>query len=119
MRLESVQNAVDGARAVAAAIAGLPPPPEPVPWFWSDQADAKLQIAGLGAEAEEWEAQDRGGGRLAVLGFRGGRLACTETVNAPADHMSARRLLALPEPPTREAVSAAGGDLRALLKRAA
>jgi 3-phenylpropionate/trans-cinnamate dioxygenase ferredoxin reductase subunit len=116
MRLESVQNAVDGARAVAATVAGRPTPLEAVPWFWSDQADAKLQIAGLGLGVEAWEAREGAGGRMTVLGYRAGRLACVETVNAPADHMAARRLLALAEAPTRAEVGAAG-DLRALLGR--
>ncbi len=47
MRLESVQNANDQAKTAAAAIAGTQKPHESMPWFWSDQYDVKLQIAGL------------------------------------------------------------------------
>ena len=49
VRLESVQNGVDQARSVAARIAGKPAPYDKVPWFWSDQAELKLQIAGITA----------------------------------------------------------------------
>src|SRR5207302_9460493 len=47
LRLECVQNAIDQAKAVAAAILGKPQPYDTVPWFWSDQYELKLQIAGL------------------------------------------------------------------------
>jgi 3-phenylpropionate/trans-cinnamate dioxygenase ferredoxin reductase subunit len=93
LRLESVQNAVDGARAVAATIAGRPTPLTAVPWFWSDQAQAKLQIAGLAHDADGHEVVNRGEGKLCVFCFREGRLVGVETVNSPADHMAARKLL--------------------------
>ena len=47
VRLECVQNAIDQAKAAASAILGKPQPYDPVPWFWSDQYEVKLQIAGL------------------------------------------------------------------------
>lgn len=94
LRLESVQNAVDGARAVAATICGRPTPLTAVPWFWSDQGTAKLQIAGLTHHADRHEVVERGDGKLCVFCFRGGRLVGVETVNSPADHMAARKLLA-------------------------
>ena len=95
VRLESVQNAVDQARSVAAYIAGKPAPYDKVPWFWSDQGDLKLQIAGITVGHDK--AVMRGepeGGRFSVFCFRAGRLIGVESVNQTADHVVARRLLA-------------------------
>ncbi|MBY5851569.1 NAD(P)/FAD-dependent oxidoreductase [Rhizobium ruizarguesonis] len=93
-RLESVQNATDQARLLAARFAkdqfALY---DAVPWFWSDQGSLKLQIAGVSAECDEFvQVQDVKG--LSVLCFRHGVLAAVESINRPADHMAARRLLA-------------------------
>jgi 3-phenylpropionate/trans-cinnamate dioxygenase ferredoxin reductase subunit len=52
-RLESVHNAIEGGKLVAASILGAPPPALDVPWFWSDQFDLKLQTAGLWTGADE------------------------------------------------------------------
>lgn len=94
VRLESVQNAVDQARTVAARITGHPEPYRAVPWFWSDQGPNKLQIAGLTAGAEVRIAKrDEATGRFMVFCFRQGRFSGLETVNRPADHMAARKLL--------------------------
>jgi 3-phenylpropionate/trans-cinnamate dioxygenase ferredoxin reductase component len=95
VRLESVQNGVDQARAVAARIAGKPAPYDKVPWFWSDQGELKLQIAGITAGHDT--AIVRGNaesGNFSVFCFRHGRLIGVESVNRPADHIVARRLLA-------------------------
>lgn len=116
MRLESVQNAADGARAVASTIAGTPKVLEEVPWFWSDQGDAKLQIAGLTHDADRIEAVDRGPGKLAVFCFRGSDFIGVETVNSPGDHMAARRLLALPEPLPHQMLAEADFDLKTILR---
>jgi 3-phenylpropionate/trans-cinnamate dioxygenase ferredoxin reductase subunit len=115
LRLESVQNAVDGARAVAATLAGRPTPLTAVPWFWSDQATAKLQIAGLTHDADRHVPIDRGPGKLCVACFRQGRFAGLETVNSPGDHMAARRLLAARDDVTEAELDAAGWRLKALL----
>jgi 3-phenylpropionate/trans-cinnamate dioxygenase ferredoxin reductase component len=95
VRLESVQNAVDQGRSVAAHIAGKREPYRKVPWFWTDQGDLKLQIAGITAGHDQ--AVTRGnaaGGHFSVFCFRGERLIGVESVNRPADHVVARRLLA-------------------------
>ena len=95
-RLESVQNAVDQGRCVAARLAGRPAPYAAVPWFWSDQGTLKLQIAGLATPHER--AVVRGdpaaGGAFSVFCFRGDRLIGVESVNRPLDHVLARKLLA-------------------------
>jgi len=99
VRLESVQNAVDQARAVAAQIAGKPAPYDKVPWFWSDQRDLKLQIAGLTAGHDAAVLRgDPESRSFSVFCFRGTRLVGVESVNRPADHIVARRLLAQADP---------------------
>jgi 3-phenylpropionate/trans-cinnamate dioxygenase ferredoxin reductase subunit len=95
VRLESVQNAVDQARCVAAAIAGKPAPYQALPWFWTDQFDIKLQMAGLSAGCDH--AVVRGtleSRKFSVFYFKEGRLAAVDSVNRPADHMIARKLIA-------------------------
>ncbi len=94
VRLESVQNATDQARCLAARLAGRPAPYDAVPWFWSDQGDIKLQIAGLGQGADHLVLRgDPASARFSVFRFRDGRLAAVESINRPADHMAARKLL--------------------------
>jgi 3-phenylpropionate/trans-cinnamate dioxygenase ferredoxin reductase subunit len=95
VRLESVQNATDQARCVAARILGQPALPyRAVPWFWSDQANLKLQIAGLTMNHDQTVVRgDPLGTSCSVFCFRDGRLLGVETVNRPADHMAARRLI--------------------------
>jgi 3-phenylpropionate/trans-cinnamate dioxygenase ferredoxin reductase subunit len=94
VRLESVQNAVDQARCVAANIAGRPEPYRKVPWFWSDQRDLKLQIAGITTGHDKAVTRgDPDSGHFSVFCFRNQRLIGVESVNQPADHVVARRLL--------------------------
>lgn len=94
-RLESVQNAIDQAKCVAAAILGSDKPYDAVPWFWSDQGSAKLQTTGLpiGPEAHVLRG-DPNLGRFTVFHLKGGRIIAADSVNMPADHMAARRLVA-------------------------
>jgi len=95
VRLESVQNAIDQAKAAAACILGKPQPYDPVPWFWSDQYDLKLQIAGLtdGYDAME-TVGDPASGKFAVEYRRGGRLIAVDAVNDARAHMMSRRRIA-------------------------
>lgn len=95
VRLESVQNANDQARAVAQAIAGTPEPYDPVPWFWSDQYDVKLQIAGLAQGFDRHVTEgDPESGSFSVAYFHGDHLLAVDAVNAPRAHMLSRRQLA-------------------------
>jgi 3-phenylpropionate/trans-cinnamate dioxygenase ferredoxin reductase subunit len=92
--VESVQNANDQARTVAAGIAGVPPPASPVPWFWSDQRDLKLQIAGISGGADRYVLRrSPGSAGLTVLYYRGGALIASESVNRPKDFMAVKRAL--------------------------
>ena len=94
-RLESIQNATDQARSVAARLAGEAEPYVAVPWFWTEQFGRKLQIAGAApAEAEAVLRGDPSGGGFSVCRFAGERLAAVESLNQPADHVAARKLLA-------------------------
>ncbi|MDV6286674.1 NAD(P)/FAD-dependent oxidoreductase [Rhodococcus jostii] len=93
-RLESVQNAVDQARCVAARITGSPEPYQRVPWFWSHQGKVKLQIAGLAAGVDRSVVRgDLSSGRFSIFGYRGADLVTVESINKPGDHMAARRIL--------------------------
>jgi 3-phenylpropionate/trans-cinnamate dioxygenase ferredoxin reductase subunit len=118
VRLESVQNAVDQARCVAARIAGKPALYDKVPWFWSDQGDLKLQIAGLVAGHDAAIVRgDPESRSFSVFCFREGRLAGVESVNRPADHIAARRILAGPPGLSPEQAADPDYDLRARAAR--
>ncbi|MFN3352252.1 MAG: NAD(P)/FAD-dependent oxidoreductase [Brevundimonas sp.] len=94
-RLESVPNALEQAKQAAAAIVGRSPPPPEVPWFWSDQYDLKLQMAGLPGAADRIVTRgDPDAAPFAVFHLKGDRLVCVEAVNAPAEFMGGRQLIA-------------------------
>ncbi|MCQ0986804.1 NAD(P)/FAD-dependent oxidoreductase [Jiella marina] len=119
VRLESVQNAVDQAKLVAARILGSDDPAtlspyRAVPWFWSDQGPYKLQIVGLTAGADHVEMADLGeAGKLVAYCFKGDRLLGIETVNRPGEHMLGRRILAEDLRIARDEVAHADFDLKA------
>lgn len=93
-RLESVHNAVEGAKIVAAAITGGKQPALEAPWFWSDQYDLKLQIAGLfnGYDHIVFRGviSDRA---FAVFYYQGERLIAVDAVNKPAEYLGAKMLI--------------------------
>lgn len=94
MRLESVQNAIDQAKHAASAMVGKPKPYNEVPWFWSDQYDLKLQIAGLAWPEDEIVVRgDPAARKFSVFHLRGGALAAVEAVNMPADYLVGRKLI--------------------------
>jgi 3-phenylpropionate/trans-cinnamate dioxygenase ferredoxin reductase component len=94
VRLESVQNAISQAKTAAATLAGLRVPNDAVPWFWSDQYDLKLQIAGLSAGHDEYVVRgDITGESFSVLYYRDGSLLAVDAVNRPADYMAVRKAL--------------------------
>ncbi|MGN6572012.1 MAG: NAD(P)/FAD-dependent oxidoreductase [Pseudolabrys sp.] len=95
IRLESVQNAVDQGRCVAARIVGKPSVYAALPWFWSDQRDLKLQMVGLTSGCERTVVRgDLAARAFSVFCFNGDQLIGIESVNRAADHMFGRRLLA-------------------------
>jgi 3-phenylpropionate/trans-cinnamate dioxygenase ferredoxin reductase subunit len=113
IRLESVQNAVDQARCAALAAAGRPEPYNALPWFWSDQGATRIQIAGLWApEHRQVLRGDPDTGRFSVLHYDGERLTSVETINSPADHIAARKLIASAKPVPPEQAADAGVPLK-------
>ena len=112
LRLESVQNATDQARAVAKALTGAPGSFDAVPWFWSDIGDMKLQIVGLNHAADRRIIWSSDGAVRAVFHLRANTLAAVETLNEPGVHMLSRRLIALGLTP--DEASMARGDLAAM-----
>jgi 3-phenylpropionate/trans-cinnamate dioxygenase ferredoxin reductase component len=117
-RLESVQNAVDQGKCVAARLAGKPAPYDALPWFWSDQGDLKLMIAGLSHGVDAWVVRGEPEARaFSTFGFRGGKLAVVESVNRAGDHAAAKRIVGTPKTLTPEDAANPAFDLRALAKR--
>jgi 3-phenylpropionate/trans-cinnamate dioxygenase ferredoxin reductase subunit len=95
VRLESVQNAIDQAKHAALAMLGEKTPYAEVPWFWSDQYDLKLQIAGLSAGHDQQVMRgDPAKRSFAVLYFKEGTLIAVDAVNAAAEYMLGRKLIA-------------------------
>lgn len=95
VRLESVPNATEQAKVVAAHITGKPKPYDALPWFWSDQFDLKLQIAGLsdGHDDIVLRGDPDTTRQFAAYYFKGERLLAVDAVNAPRDFMMARMAL--------------------------
>ena len=95
LRLECVQNAIDQAKAVAAAILGKPQPYDPVPWFWSDQYELKLQMAGLSEGYDDAKTVgDVSVARFSVEYRKGGKLIAVDAVNDGRAYMSGRKRIA-------------------------
>jgi 3-phenylpropionate/trans-cinnamate dioxygenase ferredoxin reductase subunit len=114
IRLESVQNAVDQGRLVAARLVGKPAPYAALPWFWTDQGKLKLQIAGLSIGADNYVAiGDAAVQQMSVLCFREEQLLAVESCNRAGDHMAARKILARPPALTPAVAAAPGFDLKA------
>ena len=95
-RLESVPNALEQAKQAAADICGTKPPAPEVPWFWSDQYDLKLQIAGLPFEVARTVVRgEPATAQFAVFHLDGEeRLRAVEAINAPPEFMAGRQLIA-------------------------
>lgn len=95
VRLESVQNAIGQAKTAAATLAGRVEPSTAVPWFWSDQFDLKLQIAGLSPGHDDFVVRGNPEQEsFSVLYYRDGALLAIDAVNAAADYMAVRKALA-------------------------
>jgi 3-phenylpropionate/trans-cinnamate dioxygenase ferredoxin reductase subunit len=117
-RLESVQNAVDQGKAVAARLMGKPKPYDELAWFWSDQGDLKLMIAGLAHGVDKWVVRgDPATRAFSTFGFRDGKLAVVESVNKAGDHAAAKRIIGTTKTLTPEEAADPAFDLRGLAKR--
>jgi 3-phenylpropionate/trans-cinnamate dioxygenase ferredoxin reductase component len=116
LRLESVNNANEQGRSAAAALLGQPRPFAGTPWFWSDQYDRKLQMAGLSAGADEWVLRgDLAARGFSVWHFRQGRLLAVDTVNSAREHLLARKLLDAGRHPTPAQAADPAFELNGLL----
>jgi 3-phenylpropionate/trans-cinnamate dioxygenase ferredoxin reductase subunit len=95
IRLECVQNAIDQAKHAALAMVGRPKTYSEVPWFWSDQYDLKLQIAGLARPTDRLVLRgDPKARKFAVFHLRDGVVAAVEAVNAAPEYMIGKKLVA-------------------------
>ena len=93
-RLESVHNAVEGAKIVAATLTGGKEHTEEAPWFWSDQYDLKLQIAGLFHGYDHMVFRGVMADRaFAAFYYKGEKLIAVDAVNRPAEYLGAKMLI--------------------------
>jgi 3-phenylpropionate/trans-cinnamate dioxygenase ferredoxin reductase component len=115
IRLESVGNAIDQAEAVAANMLGAGQPYQAKPWFWSDQFDLKLQIAGLNTGYDRIATRKGEGDAVSFWYYRGADLLAVDAMNDPRAYMVGKRLIETGKSPLAEAVVAAP-DIKALLK---
>ena len=119
VRLESVQNATDQAKHVARTIVGRETPFREIAWFWSDQGDMKLQTAGLSFDADRHVLSGNPEeNAFSIFHFAGDRLVAVDSINRPADHMIARRLLAAGINPTEADIAAGAARLKEMLAAA-
>jgi 3-phenylpropionate/trans-cinnamate dioxygenase ferredoxin reductase subunit len=116
-RLESVQNAIDQAELVAENLMGAGKPYDPKPWFWSDQYDVKLQIAGLntGFDKVVTRAGDKPG-TVSHWYYKNDRLIAVDAMNDPRAYMVGKRLIEAGKSPSSDTVSDPSADLKELLK---
>ena len=117
IRLESVGNAIDQAEAVAAKIMGTNKPYQPKPWFWSDQYDCKLQIAGLNIGYTDVHV--RKGEAPAVQSnwyYNGHTLLAVDAMNDPRNYMIGKRLIEAGRSPDPAMIPDPETDMKALLK---
>ncbi len=116
LRLESVQNAIDQAELVADNILGAGLDYVPMPWFWSDQFDCKLQIAGLNIGYDHVVTRGPEGDAVSFWYFRGDRLLAVDAMNDPRAYMVGKRLIEMGRTVEPEALRDPGANLKALLK---
>lgn len=117
MRLESVQNARDQASVAVATLTGQPAEYRPLPSFWSEQGSMRLQMAGTMPSPCTATVRRPGPTPTGFTLFHlaGSALACVESVNAPVDHMAARRLLETGARPAAEKLGDPSVPLKSLL----
>ncbi|MGB0659265.1 MAG: NAD(P)/FAD-dependent oxidoreductase [Mangrovicoccus sp.] len=115
IRLESVQNAIDQAENIAENMMGAEKPYQPQPWFWSDQYDIKLQIAGLNTGYDRVVVRETEDGAHSHWYYRGDQLLAVDAMNAPREFMVAKRLLAAGKSPDPALVADGSVAAKALL----
>jgi 3-phenylpropionate/trans-cinnamate dioxygenase ferredoxin reductase subunit len=94
LRLESVPNATEQAKAAAASICGIEKPYAELPWFWSDQYDVKLQIAGMNQGYTHAVIRgDNASHSFTVFYLKGDQIIAADCINRPKDFMMAKKLI--------------------------
>lgn len=116
IRLESVGNAIDQAEAVAANMLGADAPYQAKPWFWSDQYDVKLQIAGLNTGYDRIVTRPGEGPAVSFWYYRGDRLLALDAMNDARAYMVGKRLIDAGRSPDPALVADPATDLKALLR---
>lgn len=116
IRLESVPNAIDQAEVVAENIMGAAKDYVAKPWFWSDQYDVKLQIAGLNTGYNRVISRETGTGVISLWYYQDDTLLAVDAMNAPRDYMIAKRLIEAGKSPSPDAIANPDTDMKALLK---
>ena len=116
IRLESVGNAIDQAELVAENILGAGKSYEAKPWFWSDQYDCKLQIAGLNTGYDRVVTRPGEGGAVSFWYYRGDDLLAVDAANDPRAYMVGKRLIEAGKSPDPALVADVATDLKALLR---
>ena len=115
LRLESVQNAIDQADLVADNILGAEKDYVPMPWFWSDQYDCKLQIAGLNTGYDRIVTRGPDGAAVSFWYFKGDRLLAVDAMNDSRAYMVGKRLLETGRDVDAGAISNPATNLKSLL----
>lgn len=116
IRLESVGNAIEQAEAVARSLTGTLSRYDAKPWFWSDQYDVKLQIAGLSAGYDNVATRPGASGSVSNWYYRGEQLLAVDAMNEPRVYMVAKRLIDAGRSPSADIISNGETDLKALLQ---
>lgn len=120
IRLESVPNALEQARAVAAEITGKPIPPAVAPWFWSDQYELKLQMVGLSDGYEKVVIRGTPeSASFTAFYLKDGTVIAADAVNRPGDFMAAKRLVGERIPVAAERLADDSIPLKTLIASAA
>ncbi|MCF6304229.1 MAG: FAD-dependent oxidoreductase [Rhodobacteraceae bacterium] len=115
IRMESVGNAIDQAQIAATAMLGGDTEYLPKPWFWSDQFDVKLQIAGLNTGYDT--IITRGAGReVSFWYYQGKKLLAVDAMNDPRSYMIGKRLIEAGKSPDADVIADATSDLKPLLR---
>jgi 3-phenylpropionate/trans-cinnamate dioxygenase ferredoxin reductase subunit len=116
VRLESVQNAVDQAKCAAANVVGHRRTYRAVPWFWTEQFDSKLQMAGWSGDSDRTVMRgDLQAKKFSVFYFKEDSLIGVDSINRPADHLAARKLLTTGARSTSDQAANNGFDLKSLI----
>jgi len=115
IRLESVPNAIDQAEVVAENIMGAEKDYVAKPWFWSDQYDVKLQIAGLNTGYDRVVTR-RTGDAVSFWYYAGASLLAVDAANDPRGYMIGKRLIEAGKSPSPEVIADPETDMKALLK---